>query len=298
MTHRPEALLHAPCQQLSDCIFGGVERDTRGRSLSDAERFNYYPASPMAAISWTFSGTFHMVEERGPTVCPTLGPPLPRLLFCGPQSRPSASWATGPTHALIVGFFPEALGRLLGVEVERYLDKVLPLDSVASKEVMEACEAVFSESDAIAPFLRIEKQIVRLWECRDDRTSWPTMNSWIRSLAMRVALSTPGRGLRQFQRRIKRWTGQSHRDLQLYARVEDAFVRRNEHRKGDTLDLASLAQGAGYADQSHLGREIRRVTGLSPARLEELIASDEGFWYYRLVDGWINDQRSQKNIIK
>lgn len=36
-------------------------------------------------------------------------------------------------------------------------------------------------------------------------------------------------------------------------------------------------------DQSHMGREVRRVTGLSPARLDDLMAHDEAFWFYRLM---------------
>lgn len=290
MPRPPQALLHIPTGDVAACIFGGIERDTRDATLTDAQRFNYYPASPMAAISWTFAGTFHLVEERGPTSRPTLSPELPRLLFAGPQRRPSASWSAGPVHALMVGFYPEALGRLLGVRIESYVDKVLPLDAVAPATVVEACEAVFAEEGGVAPFARVEALFAGLWKDRRDGRVAPTMNDWLRSLTTRAAHSTAGRGLRQFQRRVKNWTGQSHRDLQLYTRVEDAFIRRAGNRRGAALDFAALALDAGFADQSHMGREIRRVTGLSPARLEELIASDESFWYYRLVDGWIKGE--------
>ncbi len=287
MPGSPTSRLHLPTRELGACISGGIERDTRGLALPDVQRFNYYPASPMAAISWTFAGTFHLVEERGPSASPTLSAELPRLLFCGPQRRPTASWSPGEVHALMVGFYPEALGRLLGVPIESYLDRILPLEEVASVEFVRACETVFADAQGRAPFGRIESLFTRLWEGSRPQEITPTMNDWIRSVTTRAVHSTAGRGLRQFQRRIKNWTGQSHRALQLYARVEDAFIRRAENRRGATLDLAALAQESGFADQSHMGREIRRVTGLSPARLEELMASDESFWYYRLVDGWV-----------
>jgi AraC-like DNA-binding protein len=48
------------------------------------------------------------------------------------------------------------------------------------------------------------------------------------------------------------------------------------------LNWAALAAEAGYADQSHLCRESRRVTGFSPAELLRLLQEDERFWVYRV----------------
>ena len=42
-----------------------VERDTRALALSDAERFNYYPATPLAVVSWIFEGALHPVQMVG-----------------------------------------------------------------------------------------------------------------------------------------------------------------------------------------------------------------------------------------
>lgn len=48
-----------PGSPMGGCIFAAVERDTRGAMLSDAQRFNYYPATPLAMISWIFEGEVH-----------------------------------------------------------------------------------------------------------------------------------------------------------------------------------------------------------------------------------------------
>ena len=45
---------------------------------------------------------------------------------------------------------------------------------------------------------------------------------------------------------------------------------------------ASVVEG-GFADQSHMGRAVRRATGFSPARLNRMIESEESFWCYRLL---------------
>lgn len=38
----------------------------------------------------------------------------------------------------------------------------------------------------------------------------------------------------------------------------------------------------GYADQSHLSRETRRITGFPPGELRRRIIEDESFWVYRI----------------
>ena len=85
------------------------------------------------------------------------------------------------------------------------------------------------------------------------------------------------------------WTGQNHQQLQRYSRVEEAFTLSGKHRKDGAIDLSGLAVDAGFADQSHMGREVRRVTGLSPAHFDNQIASSEAFWFYRLIEGYVRE---------
>lgn len=71
----------------------------------------------------------------------------------------------------------------------------------------------------------------------------------------------------------------SRRRLDGFANVEALFERVT---RDPGQDLAALAADHGFADQSHMGREVRRVTGISPARLNSLIRTEEAFWCYRL----------------
>ena len=212
---------------------------------------------------------------------PALSAPLPRLTLAGPQRR-RARAGRPPVHALSVAFRPEDLARLTGVRGTALMDGIAPLAEVASRAFLDACLSVFEGSDA-GPFARVENALAPLWRDARPAAPAPFLGEWLRGLAGRAVLSGAGQGLRQVQRRIKAWTGQSHRDLQRYSRVEDAMARMSAHRRDGGIDWAGLAGGAGFADQSHLGREVRRVTGLSPARLEARIAQDEAFWFYRLL---------------
>ena len=71
------------------------------------------------------------------------------------------------------------------------------------------------------------------------------------------------------------------RELRGFGRAEQAFFRALAGGEGP-VRWTDVAADAGYADQSHLCRETRRVTGFPPDELRQRIADDESFWIYRL----------------
>lgn len=258
----------------------GVERDTRACHLEAQARLNYYPASPLASISWIFTGHLHLLENAdSSSSAPILGPALPRLIFSGPQRRPTASWSPGPVHALMVGIYPEALAQLLGHSVAPWLDRTVPLADIASPALLAACESVLA--DPSQAFSRLENELQSLCASTAPASPLRYLGDWVRQVATRATHSSAGLSLRQWQRRIHDWTGQSQRDLQLFARMEAAFMQQLS--AGNETHLAHIAADAGFADQSHMGREIKRITGMSPGKFSQRLAKDESFWYYRLL---------------
>ena len=104
-------------------VFAAVERDTRALALSDAERFNYYPATPLAVVSWIFEGALYPVQMVGTaTGEPALSAPLPRP----DGARGRARAGRPPVHALSVAFRPEDLARLTGVRGTALMDGIAP----------------------------------------------------------------------------------------------------------------------------------------------------------------------------
>ena len=124
----------------------------------------------------------------------------------GPQRRPSASWSPGAVHALSVGFYPEALDRLICQPMEAYLDQHLPLETVAQPPLLQACQAVLDACDD-DPFATLETYFQSLWREPSRASLAPYLGDWVRSLTTRAAHSTAARSLRQLQRRIRDWTG-------------------------------------------------------------------------------------------
>lgn len=83
--------------------------------------------------------------------------------------------------------------------------------------------------------------------CRGDRTD-------VETLAREQVVSR-----RQLERDFQRWLGTSPRHLGQVARLQQ--VSRRAHRG---CSLATVAADAGFADQAHMSRVVRSLTGLTP----------------------------------
>jgi len=179
-------------------------------------------------------------------------------MLAGPDTGPAFSLTQA--GQLIVGarFLPGAGGPALGLPLEEVRDRRIPLadlgldprDRLAGDlEPLDALAAMSAVAARMAtadgPDRAVQAGAVRLLDPgqRVDR------------LADDLGLSE-----RQLRRRFRAAVGYGPKTLQRVLRLR-RFLR------GDRADLGRAALDAGYADQSHLTRECRRLTGLSPARL-------------------------------
>ena len=268
-------LIDAPAR-LSACVRGFIVRDTRGAGLAPPERFNHFPASPLCAISWFIEGSARLDGE------PLPGP----IVFRGPQSMPTITANPGPVQVFMLLLMPDALQALAGVRVEQYVDRfrdareVLPAEGWAP-----LLQAVLAAPDTSARIALLEDFLVPRWQAVRGNGAAASIwryADWARALALRAGRAAPGHSLRQFQRRLRAWAGQPLQQLEGLSRAERAFLDAVQQQARGRVDWADVAAGAGYADQAHLCRAVRRSSGESPARLLERMRRDECFWVYRL----------------
>ena len=273
------ARLLFPRPSLAGCLVAAIVRDTRSLALSEEQRWNFFPASPLCSISLFFNGCAAIGAPGGQT-----GAPLPEILFSGPQTRPLASWNPGPVRAMSLAFYPDAWEPLTGRRIEDFVDAVIPLSAADGGALAQAVSAALEADGCDEAFQRFQDHIEPRW--RGARASSRPANwarDWARSVSARAALSPAGRSARQAQRRVKSWTGQSLRGIALHARADGLFEDFLKAQRNGEIEPARLAHEAGFADQSHMGRLVRRMTGETPARLGGLIDNDERYWFYRLV---------------
>lgn len=278
--------LWLPQPALSHCVRAFVARSTMGvgGTWPEAWHYNHFPASPLCGIGWFIAGHTERIDEGWPAAPHSPAQRMPAAYFGGPLTRPLVSRNSSEGHALMLLLPPDAVQALTGLNPADWLNRCAPLTEALGPDWQALTDAVLAAPDDASRVARIEAFLAPRWQAHRPPSSLAGLQrvqDWAQGLAMRAATSGMGRSLRQVERRIKGWTGLPMRELRGFARSEQAFFRTLAEGDGP-VRWTDVAADAGYADQSHLCRETRRVTGFAPAELRRRIAEDESFWLYRV----------------
>ena len=165
---------------------------------------------------------------------------------------------------------PRGVTRLLGVPSGEVAQRVVELSDVAPLLGGGLLEQLASETDWAARFARLDARLSRLAaDGRDadqatDRLWW---RIWTTAGRVRVAdlVEESGWSHRRLITRLREHVGVSPKAAASVVRFEHAVHELGG--TGGTPDLADLAIRHGYADQSHLTREVTRYAGSSPAAI-------------------------------
>jgi AraC-like DNA-binding protein len=277
-----------PRAALGDCLFCTIVRDTRGVALDRDQRFNFFPASPFCAVTFVFEGELYGIDQPEQIERPWTGTKIAGLALSGPQLKPSVTWNSGEVFMITAAFYPDAFSAMTGLDPSPFAGRAVAADEVLPPSILGTCLDFFEavSREGIETNLSVlEDRIEGVWRSKRPAGSRPTrrLKDWSSGLALRAVVSGPGRSARQIARRIKSWTGVSERDLRGLGHAEQLYARLHEAVESGDVDWAELAAAAGFADQPHMIRQIRRSSGFTPEQLRQRAGSDEAFWGYRLL---------------
>ncbi|WP_158218941.1 helix-turn-helix domain-containing protein [Roseateles aquatilis] len=279
------ARLRVPSLALDGCVYAYLWRDLTGAdALTEAQRNSWFPATPLCGLSWMLAGRVREIAPDG-----TVGDWLPASVVTGPRGGPKRFECSPDARSFMVAMRPEALLALTGVDIGGLKDRLLSQTVFDDPDWRALDAAMLAARDEQAAQRTFEDFLLPRWRAVRGRVAagggGPPRGyaGWMQHLALRAVAAGHGRSVRQAERRIKQWSGQSLRALRLISRAEAAFraVRRLEQDDAAVI-WSALAQDNGYADQAHLCREVRRISGFSPEDLCRRIAADEAFWAYRV----------------
>ena len=185
----------------------------------------------------------------------------------GPQSRFTTRPVAAPMLAFGARFRPGAAPTLLRVPAVELLDDTVPLAALDLRWAQRLDEAFRRASDEQAAFDALNRELVGLLERLQPD---PVVSEAAALLAERSAtVAEAARGVyvseRELERRFVEHVGYAPKTLQRILRLQ--HVVGQIESLGTQAELAQVAVSAGYSDQSHLSRESRRLTGLTPRQL-------------------------------
>lgn len=282
----PAVSLLSPSAGLSPCVRAYVSRDTRGAPPSPSLQSSHFPATATCALIWVLEGRLDSIGAIGEA--PDGGLP-PGVLFRGPQSRPFVARAAGPLRLFMCFLMPDALHALAGLRPAEWTNRTAAMrDAFGGEWQAMARRVEHADDDAgrvecIEDFLRPRWRTLR----GAGHLSAERYEDWAPCLRSRARASGPGRSERQMERRIKGAAGLSWRDIRAINQAEAVFIKTGEAAVSGPLVWADVASDAGYSDQSHLCRSIRKASGFTPTELHSRTRFDEAFWIYRLSRLWL-----------
>jgi transcriptional regulator GlxA family with amidase domain len=169
-----------------------------------------------------------------------------------------------------VRFRPAAGGPVLGLPLSELRDQRVPLTDAVPAVARSRSAALLA---AELPPARAAAQLLDLTgRLLADGLADPAVDqaaAWLRDPAARAedVARRVGLSQRQLRRRCQAAAGYGPKTLQRVLRFQ-RFVRLVD-AAGPPPDIASAAIRSGYADQPHLTRECRALSGLTPAALQQ-----------------------------
>jgi AraC-like DNA-binding protein len=267
-----------PRRSLASCLRAIVVRNTVGCELPDELRLNRYPATGFPVLFLQLVGESHMVEPPMPEKCPQGG-----VLLSGAWTGPTVSANPGPTHFMTVLFFPEALHRLTGIDMSTIVDQFQPIEALLDAEWQQLAAQMLAARDDETRVALLEDFLEPRWcAARNGNTFDGAVGDWVRRLEGQAAAAGIGRSVRMAERRIREWAGQPLRRLRRAYRAEQTFIAARDAALKGKVSLGDMAQLGGYSDQSHMSREAREISGLSPSEILRRGLEDETYWVYRI----------------
>lgn len=208
-------------------------------------------------------------------------PAEPALVLCGPERRAWTFELPPGTVAVGVRFRPGWASLAFDLDVATVLDRRIPYEEVVGRDEAAAMRAAITAPGPLAEWARrmeaalaprlhsvgaVERQLV------DHVTTLLTTSPRPSQQQLAAALGlTP----RHLHRRLVRTFGYGaatigrilrfQRFLAVWALTPDHH-RRDRPAPGALPSMAELAATAGYADQAHLARDCRALTGLTVRR--------------------------------
>ncbi len=256
-------------------------RDTRGRQLGAVERENYFPATPLVQLFWWAEGSSEWLATPGFSTPPD-GLRHAPVLLGGPFTLPTHTRNPGGMCAFKLLLLPDAFTAMTGVVLDRHVNQVVDARDVLPPDWRDWVGRMSAAVDDATRLQLLEAFLVPRWQALGTQQPGHRYAAWTEALAVRAATSSAGRSLRQLERRIKAWAGLPMRELRAVSRAENAFCAVVAAEGQPGFNWADIAAEADFADQSHLCRETRRLTGFSPEDLRRRIQVEEAFWAYRL----------------
>lgn len=193
----------------------------------------------------------------------------PAIQILGPTTGPTISHATGPVHMFGAGLLPSGWGAMLDFEASLLVNRVIDATELFGKGLYKSLDAMRATT-TIDEKVAIGSAIAHLLIARGHSAAFDfarIVDDWLAdspSPDVNVLIAATGLSRRQVERNCKAIYGSPPKLLARKYRALKAAIALAKHEAG----VEELVDH-GFYDQSHMIREIKHFTGVTPKTIAE-----------------------------
>jgi AraC-like DNA-binding protein len=232
-----------------DALRGAVRCFWHTRRPFDGPRFDIVPDG-YAEIIFYFGS------------CYLDGKPLPSPFLMGLLDQPVVLTTDGHLDVIGVRCYPWTVFDLLGLPAGKDSLRTLEHPVARLQTQLQACVAEGRIEDAV---LLLSQYFMEAQPAALDGTVFKAGAAMLEAggaMPVSEVAAAAHATVRTLERKFKQSSGHTVKDVSGLMRFEQA---RNRLWTEPQTNLAALAQSLGYTDQSHLSREFKRYSGMTPA---------------------------------
>jgi AraC-like DNA-binding protein len=275
--------MHLASPSLRHSVRAYFSRDTTIGENGPQCHLTHIPATPYWVMMWQLHGQLS-VPKPG-QAAPSQPQPW-RATVMGPRNGPSTAYSDGPYRFFAVVLLPGVMQELAGLEGPTWLNAQADLSEVLGVCTQALNDAILSSKDDAERIIHVEhflqSQLRAGW--RQTFCAPARLSHWLHHLGSLLWMSRACQSTRHLERRVRHLTGMTFGALKRMTRVEATLLHTwTDLSLEQFISWSAISQDHHYADQSHMCREIKEVTGFTPEVLRRQCfeADDEAFWIYR-----------------
>jgi AraC-like DNA-binding protein len=271
-----------PSTDLRHCVRGYFDRDTSAMQKEAACRITHVPASPYWTMLWQIKGSQTIIFRDGLKNEPIKYP----AALLGPSKSPWTACSDGPYHAFIVLLLPGVVQELAGLGGSSWINGQCNLSEILGESGSTLSNEILNSKNNIDRINLVERYF------RSElKASWRSsflvpgrLSHWLNRLATSLWMAHAYNSRRNFERKVNFFTALSWGNLKRMSRVESTLLHAvTDQELGKQVSWSDISAVHEYADQSHMCREVKQITGFSPQTLQQRYVDpdDEAFWFYK-----------------
>lgn len=227
------------------------------------------PPSGRIPVIITIEGGWHVAGPHGTSGLGTFA--------AGLWDVPAVVTGRGPTCCLQVDLAPPAARRVLGLPLGELRNRAASGADLAGAGLTELTERIATARSWDDRFALVDAWLLdRLGRGRGDDAvgrAWDAIAASGGSVRVGPIAGDLGVPRTHLSTRFRHELGLSPRDAARVLRLDRAVAAL---RADPSADLARLAVACGWHDQPHMHRDVRRLTGRTPAQLRGAVMPDGG----------------------